>query len=104
MRPGNSSKPVHPIDVHKSIGPANFHKPVYPTDVCKSLRPIDICKPLCLVDICNPYFVDYWRDVIFSVSLNTSLFNRTVLYMIIHINIHIIYLIFTKIFKCTYII
>ena len=86
MGPGNSSKPVRPLDAHKSIGPVNSQKPVYPVDVCKSLRPIDICKPICLVGIRNPYFVDYRRDVIFSVCVNTSVFNRTVLYMTIHIN------------------
>ena len=63
---------MRPIDVQKSVSPVNSHKPVYPVDVSKSPRPVNICKPVCLVDIRKPYFVDYWRDVIFSVSLNTS--------------------------------
>ena len=56
--------------------------------------PVDVLKPACLVDIRKPFFVDYWKHVtlflillFFAVSINTSVFNRTVLYMILFINI-----------------
>ena len=103
--PVNSSKPLRPIDVHKSVRPVNSNKPLYPVDVCKSVRPVDACKPICLVNIRKLFFVDYWKHVIlflilllFVVSVNSSVSNRIILYMIIFINIHI-YLIFTKFFK-----
>ena len=38
--------------------------------------------------------------LIFVVCINTSVFNRTIIYMIIFINNHMTYLIFTKFFKC----
>ena len=109
--PVNSGKIVRPIDVHKSVHPVNSNKPVYPVDVCKPVRPADVCKPVCLVDIRKLFLVDYWKHVIlflillpFAVSVNTSVFNRTILYMIIFVNIFMIYLIFTKFSKCTYVI
>ena len=109
MHPVNSSKPVHHVDVHKSVCPVNSNKSVYPVDVFKSLHPVDVCKPICLVDVCKPFFVDYWKHVtlflvllLFAVSINTSVFNRTILYMIIFINILMTYLIFTKFLKCIY--
>ena len=99
MCPGNFIKPARPIDVLDSVCP--------PVDVCKFKRPVDVCKPVCLVNIRKPFFVDYWRHVIlflilllFLVSINTSVFNRTILYIIIFINIHVTYLTFTKFFKC----
>ena len=86
MHPVNSSKPVHHVDVHKSVCPVNSNKSVYPVDVFKSLHPVDVCKPICLVDVCKPFFVDYWKHVtlflvllLFAVSVNTSVFNRTIL-------------------------
>ena len=91
----NLSKPVLPIDVHKSVHPVNSSKPVYPVDVCKSVCPDDICKP---------FFVDFWRHVVFCVSVNTSVFYRITAYLIIFIYIHMTYLIFTKFFMGTYII
>ena len=107
----NCSKPVHLVNVRKSVRPAHSNKPVYPVDVCKSLAPVDVCKPACIVDIRKPFFVDYWRHVslflillLFAVSRNTSVFNRTILYIIPFVNIHMTYLIFTKFFKCTSII
>ena len=109
--PANSSKPVRLVDVRKSVPPVNSNKPVYPVHACKSLVPVDLCKPVCLVDIHKPFFVDYWRHVslflillLFAVSRNTSVFNRTILYIIPFVNIHMTYLIFTKFFKCTSII
>ena len=102
----NSSKPVCPIDVHKFVRPVNSNKLVYHVDVCKSVRPVD-----CLLHIRNPFFVDYWKHVVlflilllFAVSVNTGVFNRTILYMIIFINILMTYLIFTKFLKCAYVI
>ena len=98
MCPGNFIKPVRPIDVLDSVCPVNSNKPVYP---------VDVCKPVCLVNIRKTFFVDYWRRVIlflilllFLGSINTSVFNRTILYIIIFINIHVTYLTFTKFFKC----
>ena len=111
MRPGNSSKPVRPIDVRKSVRPVNSNKPVCPVDICKSVRPVDVCKSACLIDVRKSFFVDYWRHVIlilivlfFAVFVNTSAFNRAIPYMTIFINIHITYLTFTKFFKCSYVI
>ena len=106
----NSSKPVLPIDVHKSVCPANSNKPVYPVDVCKSGGPVDVRKPVCLADIRKPFFVDYWKHVtlflilFFAGFINTSVFNRTILYMILFINIYMTYLIFSKFSKCTFVI
>ena len=107
----NSRKPVLPIDVCKSVRLVNSNKPVYPVEVCKSGGPVDVRKPVCLLDICKPFFVDYWRHVtlflillFFAVSKNTSVFNRTILYMILFINIHMTCLVFTKFFKCTFVI
>ena len=87
----------------------NSNKPVYPVDVFKSGGPVDICKPVCLVGILNPFFVDYWKHVtlcyillFFAVSINTSVFNRTILHMILFINIHMTYLIFSTFFKCKF--
>ena len=106
----NSRKPVLPIDVRKAVPLVNSHKPVYPVEVCKSGVPVDIRKPVCLLGICKPFFVDNWRHVtlffillFFAVSKNTSVFNRTILYMILFINIHLTYLIFTNFFKCTFV-
>ena len=107
----NSSKPVLPIDVRKSVRPVDSNKPIYPVDVCKSGGPADVRKPVCLVDICKPFFVDYWKHVtlflnllFFGVSINTSVFNRTILYMILFKNIQMTYLIFSKFLKCTFVI
>ena len=107
----NSSKPVLPIDVHKSVRPVNSNQPVYPVDLCKSGGSVDVHKPVCLPDICKPFFVDYWKDVtlflillFFAVSINTSVFNRTILHIILFINIHMTYLIFSKFLKCTFVI
>ena len=104
----NSSKPVLPIDVRKSVRPVNSNKPVYPVDVRKSGGPVDVCKPICLVDIHKHFFFNYWIHVtlvmillFFAVPINTSAFNRTILYII---NIHMTYLIFSKIFKCIFVI
>ena len=109
--PGNSSKPVCPIDVCKSVRPVNSNKRVYSVDLCKSVGSVDVHKPVCPVDICKPFFVDHWRHVslflillFFVVSINTSAFNRTILNMILFINIHVTNLIFTKFFKCTFVI
>ena len=59
----------------------------------------------------NPFYVDKRRHVIlflisllFPVSVNTSVFNRTILFMVMFINILMAYLIFIKFFKCTYVI
>ena len=120
IRPVNSSKPVHhgnsrkpvcPIDVHKSVRPVNSNKPVCPVDVCKSIGPADVCKSVYLVDIPKPFFVVYWRNVIlflillfFVVSIITSVINKTILYMIIFIDIHMIHLIFTSFFECKFVI
>ena len=78
--------------------PVNSNEPVCPVDICKSVGPIDDCKAVSLVNICKPFFVDYWRDVslffislFFEISINTSIFNRTTLYMILFINIHMTY-------------
>ena len=109
-RPVNSSKPVRSIDVYKFVRPVNSNKPAYHV-ICKSVRPVDVCKPVCLIDICKPFFVDYWKHVVlflilllFAVSVNISVFNRTILYMILFINVLMSYLVFTKFFKCTYVI
>ena len=109
--PVNSSKPVRLVDVRKSVRPANSNKPVYFVGVCKSLVPVDVCKPVCLVDIRKPFFVDYWRHVslfyillLSAVPINTSVFNKTILYIVLFTNIHMTYLIFTKSFKCTFVI
>ena len=111
VRPDNSSKPVYPIDVHKSVGLVISKKSVYPVDVCKSGDLVDGCKHFCPVDIRKLFSFDYWRHVIlililllFVASINTSVFNRTILHMVIFINIHMTYLIFTKFFKRTYVI
>ena len=89
----------------------NTNKPVYHVDACKSVRPVDVCKPVRLVDIRKPFFVNYWKHVVlflilllFAVSVNTSVFNRTILYMIIFINTLMTYLIFNRFFKCSYVI
>ena len=89
----------------------NSNKPVYPVDVCKPVGSVDVCKPVCPADTRKPFFVDYWRHVslflillLFVVSINTSAFNRTILYMILFINTHMTNLIFTKFFKCTFVI
>ena len=106
VRPVNSSKPERLVDVRKSVRPVNSNKPVYPVDVCKSLVPVDVCKPVCLVDIRKPFLVDYWRHIslllillLFAVSINTSVFNRTILHIILFINTHMTYLVFTNFFK-----
>ena len=111
MSPVNSSKPVLPIDVRKPVRPVNYNKSVYPVDVYKSGGPVDVRKPVCLVDIRKPFLVDYWKHstlflilLFFAVSINTSVFNRTILYMILFINIYMTYLIFSKFFKCTFVI
>ena len=110
MCPINSSKPILSVDNCKSVRPVNSNKPVYPVDVCKSGGPVDVRKPVCLVDIRKSFFVDYWKHVtlflilFFAVSINTSVFNRTILYMILFINIYMTYLIFSKFFKCTFVI
>ena len=94
MSPVNSSKPVLPIDVRKPVRPVNYNKSVYPVDVYKSGGPVDVRKAVCLVDIRKSFFVDYWKHVtlflilFFAVSINTSVFNRTILYMILFINIY----------------
>ena len=104
----NSSKPVLPIDVRKSVSPVSSNKPVYSVDVCKSGGPVHVCKSVCLVDIRKPFFVDYWEHafdcIVFRSFINTSVFNRTILYMILFINVHMTYLIFIKFFKCTFVI
>ena len=107
----NSSKPVLPVDVRKSLRPVNSNKTVYPVDVYRSGCPADICKPVCLFDIRKPFFAHYWRHVTLflillfcAVSVNTNVFNRIILYMSLFINIHMKYLIFTKFFKCTFVI
>ena len=113
----NSSKPVlpidvcksaFPIDVCKSARPVNSKKPIYPFNVCQSGGSVDVLNPVCLVDICKPFFVDYWKYValflillFFAVSINTIVFKRTILYMVLFINIHMTYLIFSKFLKCT---
>ena len=109
--PVNSSKPVCPIDVHKFVRPVNSNKPLYHVDACMPVHPVDVCKPVRLVDIRKPFFVNYWKYVVlflilllFAVSVNTSVFNRTILYMIIFISILLTYLIFNKFFKCSYVI
>ena len=109
--PVNFSKPVLPIDVRESARPVNSNKPVYLVDVCKFGGPVDVLKPVCLVDIRKPFFVDYWRHVtlfltllFFAVFINTGVFHRTIRYMILIINIQMTYLIFTKFFKCTFVI
>ena len=86
---------VH-IDCCKSVIPVNSNKPIYPVDI--SVGPVDVCKAVSLVNIWKPFLVDYWRHVslffislFFEVSINTSTFNRTTLYMILFINIHIAY-------------
>ena len=43
-------------------------------------------------------------NLFFAVCINTSVFNRTILYMILFINIHMTYLIFSKFLKCTFVI
>ena len=107
----NSSKTERLVDVRKSVRPPNSNKPVYPVNVCKSVVPVDVCKPVCLADIRKLFLVDYWRHVslflillLFAVSINTSAFNRTILYIILFISIHMTFLIFTKFFKCTFVI
>ena len=112
--PVNSDKSEHPVKSSTLVRPVrlvNSNKPVYPVEVCKSGGPVDVRKPVCLLDICKPFFVDYWRHVtlflillFFAVSKNTSVFNRTILYMILFINIHMTCLVFTKFFKCTFVI
>ena len=73
----------------------------------KPVHPVDVSKPACPGDICKPFFADYWRNVIwllilfFVVSVNTSVFNRIILYLISIITIYMTYLILTKFFKCT---
>ena len=111
IHPVNCSKPVHLVNVRKSVRPAHSNKPVYPVDVCKSLAPVDVCKPACIVDIRKPFFVDYWRHVslfyillLSAVPINTSVFNKTILYIVLFTNIHVTYLIFIKFFKCTFVI
>ena len=88
----------------------NSNKSVYPVDVCKSGGSVDVRKPVCLVDIRKPFFVDYWKHVtllwillFFAVSINTSVFNRTILYMILFRNIYMTHLIFSKFLKCTFV-
>ena len=85
----------------------NSNKPAYPVDVYKSGGRVAVRKSVCLVDVREPFFVDYWRHVnlflillFFAISVNTSVFDRTILSMILFINIHMTYLIFTT-FKCT---
>ena len=92
----NSSKPVLPIDVRKSVRPVSSNESIYPVGVCKSGGPVDVGKPVCLVDIRKLFFVDYCKYVtlclillFFAVSINTSVFNRNILYMMLFINIHI---------------
>ena len=95
VRPVNSIKPVRRINVRKSARPVNSNKPVYPIDVCKSVPHVDVCKPVCVVDIRKPSFVDYWRHAVLLLIL---------LFFVVSVNIHMTYLIFTKFFKCTYVI
>ena len=108
--PVNSSTPVLPINVPKFVRPVNCNKSVYPVDVCKSGGPVDVCKPVGLADIRKLFFVNYWKHVnlflilFFAVFINASVFNRTILYMILFINIYMTYLIFSKFFKCTFVI
>ena len=108
--PVNSSTPVLPINVCKFVCPVNSNKSVYLVDVCKSGGSVDVCKPVCLAHIHKPFFVNYWKHVtlllilFFAVFINTSVFNRTILYMILFINIYMTYLIFSKFFKCTFVI
>ena len=87
----------------------NSNKSVYPVDLCKSGGPVDVRQPVCLVDIRKPFFVDYWKHVtlfsillFFAVSINTNVFNGTILYMILFMSIYMTYLIFSKFFKCTF--
>ena len=89
----------------------NSNKSVYPVDVCKSGGSADVRKPVYLVDIRKPFFVDDWKHVtlfsillFFAVSINTNVFNGTILYMILFMSIYITYLIFSKFFKCTFVI
>ena len=86
-----------------NVRPVNSNKFVYHIDVCKSGGPVDVHKLVCLVDICKPFFINYWRHVtlflillFFAFSINTTVFNRTILYRIQFINIHMTYLIFTN--------
>ena len=109
--PVSSSKLLRPIDACKSVRPVNSNKPVYPVDVCKSGGPADVQKAVCIVDTSKLFFADYWKRVtlflillFFAVSMNTSVFNRIILYMILFTNIHVTYLIFDKSFKCTFVI
>ena len=110
--PVNSSKPVRPIDVCKSARPVSSNESVYHVDVCKSVAPVDVRKPICLVDIRKHFFIEFWRHtslflilLFFAVSVNTIAFNRTILYMILFVNVYMTYLIFTNFFfKCTFVI
>ena len=104
VRPGNSGKPVRPIDVCKSVCPVNSNKPVYPVDVYQSVRAVGVSKPVRPVDIrkdvlcrllqaCNSVF-HFIYFFFFVVSVNTNVFSRIILYMIIFIKIHTKYSIF----------
>ena len=102
----NSCKPVLPIDVRKSVRPVTCNKPVHTVDVCKSGGPVFACKLVCLVDIRKPFFVDYWKHntfflilMFFAVSINTNVFNRTILYVTLLVNILTTYLVFINFFK-----
>ena len=116
VRPGDVCKPipsvnykiVRPVDARKPVCPVSSRKPVLPIDVCKSVHPVNsnkstyrVRKPACLVDIRKSFFVDYWKHVTFFLvlffvfSINTSVFNRTILYMILFINIYMTYSIFS---------
>ena len=102
-RPVNSSKLFRPIDFHKSAHLVDSNKLIYPVDVYKSVRPVDACKTACIVGIYKSFFVGYWKYVIlflilllFAVLVNTNVFNRTILYMIMFINILMTYSIFIK--------
>ena len=93
MRPGNSSKPVRPVDIHQSACHVNSSKPVYHVDVCKSVCLVDVCKNFCLVYNRRFFFFVYRRHIILFlilffvlVPVNTSVFNRATPYIIIFIN------------------
>ena len=86
-----------------NVRPVNSNKSVYHVDVCKSGGPVDVYKLVCLVDICKSFLINYWRHVtlflillFFAFSINTTVFNRTIIYMILFINIHMTCLIFTN--------
>ena len=113
MRLVDALKLICPVNSNKYVCTVNFNKSLN----SKIVNPVNLCVLVILVNlfvinnVCKSFFVGYWRHVILFlillfhvVSVNTSVFNRTILHMIIFTNIHMTNLIFINLFKCAHVI